>query len=131
MPGSAPANSGTLISPYLNAATALTQFCPRLAPSVSDIRITKLIKDAALPSFTSSGMFLIDYRYNGKPWTGAVTVGTDGPEKYSNFIWNFYYSGIGVPVGSDPSVGVGLLQGVEELEPERRDRRAHARPRSS
>ena len=126
LPGSAPANSGTLISPYLYAANALTQFFPRLAPTVSNIRITGLIKDAALPSFTSSGMFLIDYQVNGKPWTGAVTVGTDGPEKYSNFVWNFYYSGIGVPVGSNPAVGVGLLQGLEELEPERRNRGAYA-----
>ena len=119
LPGSAPANSGTLISPYLYAANALTQFFPRLAPTVSNIRITKLLKDAALPSFTSSGMFLIDYQVNGKPWTGAVTVGTDSPDRYGsgNFIWNFYYSGIGVPVGSDPSVGVGLLKAWKSWNP--------------
>ena len=72
---------------------------PRLsfARGVSDIRVTKVIRDAVFPTFTSSGMLLIDYRVNGKPWTGAVTVATDSPAKYSNFVWNFYYSGIGVP----------------------------------
>ena len=113
LPGSAPAGSGTLISPYLNAATALTQFFPRyLATSTSNIRITGLIKDAVLPSFSSSAMYLVDYRFNGRPWTGVVTVATDSPDRYGsgNFIWSFYYSGIGVPVGSDPAVGVGLLR---------------------
>ncbi len=119
VPGAAPANSGTLISPYLNAATALTQLFPRLAPTVSNIRITGVIKDAALPSFTSSAMYLIDYRLNGAPWTGAVTVGTDSPDSYGsgNFIWNFYYSGVGVPVGEDPAVGVGLLKAWKSWNP--------------
>ena len=70
-----------------------------------------------MPSFTSSAMYLIDYDLNGKPWTGAVTVGTDSPEKYSNFVWNFYYSGVGVPVGSDPAVGVALLKAWKSWNP--------------
>jgi hypothetical protein len=110
MPGSAPGGTAALISPYLNAATALTQFWPRLTDGVTDIRITKVIRDASLPSFTSSGTLQIAYRYKGRPWVGMVTIGTDGPEKYSNFIWNLYYSGIGVPAGSDGSVGAALLK---------------------
>ena len=119
LPGSAPASSGTLIAPYMNAATALTQLFPRLAPTVSDIRITKVIRDAALPSFTSSAMVMIDYRLNGRPWTGAVTIGTDSPDSYGsgNFIWSFYYSGVGVPAGSDPAVGVGLLKAWKSWNP--------------
>src|SRR5262249_56645818 len=109
MPGSAPGGTKALISPYLNAATALTQFWPKLTDGVTNIRITKVIRDASLPSFTSSGTLQIAYLYKGKPWVGMVTIGTDGPEKYSNFIWNLYYSGIGVPSGSDGSVGAARL----------------------
>ena len=39
-----------------------------------------------------------------------MPVGTDSPDKYGNFLWNFYFSGIGVPVGADPAVGAGLLE---------------------
>ena len=75
-------------------------------------------------------MILFDYKVNGKPWTGVATIGTDDPSKYSNFLWNLYYSGIGVPAGSDPSDGRRPVAVVEELGPKRRDRRAHAGARS-
>ena len=39
------------------------------------------------------------------------------PSKYSNFLWNLYYSGIGVPAGSDPSVGIGLLRAWKSWDP--------------
>ena len=76
MPGSAPGGTAALISPYLNAATALTQFWPKLAQGVTDIRIVKVIHDASLPTFTSSGTLQIAYRYKGKPWVGMATIGT-------------------------------------------------------
>ena len=82
-----------------------------------NIRIRKVLVDSALPSFTSSGMIQFDYRLNGRPWTGVATIGTDDPSKYSNFLWNFYYSGIGVPAGSSPSVGVGLLRAWKSWNP--------------
>ena len=62
-------------------------------------------------------MILFDYRLNGKPWTGVATVGTDSPTKYGGTLWNFYYSGVGVPAGSDPSVGVGLLRSWKSWNP--------------
>jgi hypothetical protein len=62
-------------------------------------------------------MILFDYKVNGKPWTGVATVGTDDPSRYSNFLWNFYFSGIGVPTGSDPSIGVGLLRSWKSWDP--------------
>ena len=119
IPLSVPANSppSFFASPYLNAATALVRIFPRLAPSVSNIRIRRVLRNAILPSFTSSGMVLFDYRLNGKPWTGVATVATDDPSKYSNFLWNFYYSGIGVPRGSSPSIGVGLLRSWKSWDP--------------
>ena len=106
------AGTSALVSPYLSAIGALQNILPRLsfARGVSDIRVTKVIRDAVFPTFTSSGMLLIDYRVNGKPWTGAVTVATDSPAKYSNFVWNFYYSGIGVPKGTSSAVGTALLR---------------------
>lgn len=118
-PEFAPANTppNIIVSPYMNAATALTRLLPRLAPTVSNVRVTKVLKDAVLPSFTSSGMLLFNYRHNGKAWRGVVTVGTDSPSKYSGSLWQFYYSGIGVPVNSDPAVGVGLLRSWKSWNP--------------
>jgi hypothetical protein len=115
----APPNSPSnfITGPYLNAIEALQQLFPRLAPNVSNIRVRRILKDAILPTFTSSGMLLFDYTLNGKPWTGVATVATDDPSKYNNFLWNFYYSGIGVPTGTSPAVGVGLLRSWRSWNP--------------
>jgi hypothetical protein len=119
IPVSSPPNTppSIIVGPYLTAAQALVQVLPRISPSVRNIRIRKVLVDNALPSFTSSGMIQFDYRLNGRPWTGVATIGTDDPSRYSNFLWNFYYSGIGVPAGSSPSVGVGLLRAWKSWNP--------------
>lgn len=106
-----------LVSPYLNAADALTQIIPRLSPAVSDVKITGVIGDAVLPTFTSSAMYRMTYMQNGQPWTGVAIIATDSPEKYGNFVWNMYYSGIGVPVGADPAVGLGLVRAWNSWDP--------------
>ncbi len=111
-----PTSSNLIIGPYLSAVQALVQIMPRIS-SARNIVVRRVLVDAPLPSFTSSGMILFDYRVNGKPWTGVATVGTDDPSKYSNFLWNFYFSGIGVPTGSDPSIGVGLLRSWKSWDP--------------
>jgi hypothetical protein len=103
--------------PYLNAVNALARVFPRLSPSWTNFRVRRVLKDAILPSFTSSGMLQFDFRINGRPWTGVATVATDHPSKYSNVLWNFYYSGIVVPRGSNPSVGVGLLRSWKSWDP--------------
>ncbi len=103
--------------PYLLAAPALGRVFPRLAPTWTNFRVRRVLKDAILPSFTSSGMLQFDFRVKGKPWTGVATVATDHPSKYSNVLWNFYYSGIVVPKGSSPSVGVGLLRSWKSWDP--------------
>ena len=119
VPLTAPPNSppSFITGPYLSAVQALQQLFPRLAPSVRNIRVRRVLKDAILPSFTSSGMLLFDYRLNGKPWTGVATVATDHPSKFSNFLWNYYYSGVGVPAGSDAAVGIGLLRSWRSWDP--------------
>ncbi|MBA3374570.1 MAG: hypothetical protein H0U00_01935 [Actinobacteria bacterium] len=119
VPLSAPPNSppSFITGPYLSAVQALEQLFPRLAPNVRNIRVRRVLRDAILPSFTSSGMLLFDYRLNGRPWTGVATVATDHLSKFSNFLWNFYYSGIGVPAGSSPAVGVGLLRSWRSWDP--------------
>jgi hypothetical protein len=114
-PPGTPAN--ILVSPYLGAADALTQVFPRLSPSVSDIQITHVIQEPVLPTFSSSAMYLVSYKVNGQPWTGAATIATDSPDRYGNFVWNMYYSGIGVPVGTDPAVGLGLLRAWKSWDP--------------
>jgi hypothetical protein len=106
-----------LVSPYLSAAAALTGFWPRLADGVTNIVVRRLVRDGPLPSFTSSGLFQIDYRYRGRPWTGIALVGTDDPQKYSNFVWNLYFSGIGVPAGSTSAVGDALLRTWRSWDP--------------
>ncbi len=105
-----------LVGPYLTAVQALVQVIPRLT-SARNIHVRRVLVDRALPSFTSSGMIEYDYRVNGRRWIGVATVGTDDPSKYSNFLWNFYFSGIGVPVGSDPAIGVGLLRSWKSWDP--------------
>ena len=62
-------------------------------------------------------MLLFDYRLKGKPWRGVATVGTDSSAKYGGSVWQFYYSGIGVPVNSNPAVGVGLLRSWRSWNP--------------
>lgn len=114
-PPGTPAN--ILVSPYLGAADALAQVFPRLSPAISEIQITHVIQDAVLPTFSSSGMYLVSYKVDGQPWTGAVTIATDSPDRYGNFVWNMYYSGIGVPVGTDPAVGLGLLRAWKSWDP--------------
>jgi hypothetical protein len=113
-PGSPPS---FISGPYLSAVQALVQVFPRIAPEFRNIRVRRVLRDAILPSFTSSGMLQFDYRVNGRKWTGVATVGTDHPSKYSNFLWNFYFSGIAVPAGSNPSVGVGLLRSWKSWDP--------------
>jgi hypothetical protein len=119
IPLSVPPNSppSFFALPYLNAAPALGRVLPRLSPSWTNFRIRRVLKDAILPSFSSSGMLQFDFRVNGKRWTGVATVGTDRPEKYGNFLWNFYYSGVVVPTGSNPAVGVGLLRSWKSWDP--------------
>lgn len=106
-----------ITGPYLNAVQALTQLIPRLSPTTRNIRVRKILRDGILPSFTSSGMIQFDFTNAGRRWTGVATVGTDDPSKYSNFLWNFYYSGIAVPAGSSPAVGVGLLRSWRSWDP--------------
>ncbi len=115
VPPNSPPNFFAL--PYFPAAPALERVFPRLSPSWKNLRVRRVLKDAILPSFSSSGMLQFDFRLNGKRWTGVATVATDRPEKYSNFLWNFYYSGIVVPAGSNPAVGVGLLRAWKSWDP--------------
>lgn len=113
-----PTPTSLIVGPYMNAVQALVQLVPRISPSVRNIRVRRILRDGILPTFTSSGMIQFDYvSPNGKRWTGVATVGTDDPSKYSNFLWNFYYSSIHVPVGSNPAVGVGLLRSWRSWDP--------------
>ena len=113
-PGTPPS---IFVSDTLSAVAALQRLLPHYAPAISNVRIRKVLKDAVLPSFTSSGLLLFDYRLNGKPWRGVATVGTDSSAKVGGSVWQFYYSGIGVPVNSNPAVGVGLLRSWKSWDP--------------
>jgi len=118
-PQNAPANppASMLIYPYMNAATALGVILHRLSPSVSNFSIRRVLQDAALPSYTSSGMLLFDFLNNGRPWVGVATIGTDSPANYGNFSWTMYYSGVSVPADSDGSVGQALLRAWHSWDP--------------
>ena len=107
-PGPIPASF--LQGSYMNAATALMNIIPQLSPDVSNVQIREVVRDGVLPTYSSSALFRFDYSVNGRRWTGGAIVGTDDPSKYGNLVWKFYYSGIGVPVGSDPAVGAGLMK---------------------
>lgn len=105
-PGPLPASA--VVAPFMNATTALQNVVPTIF-KVGGIRIRSLLRDAALPGFTSSGLFQFDYTSNGEAWTGVALVGTDSPDKYGNLGWALYYSGVGVRVGSSPALGLGLM----------------------
>lgn len=106
-PGPLPATA--VVAPFMNATTALLNVAPQIF-KIGNVRIRSLLRDAPLPTFTSSGLFQFDYTVNGQPWTGIALVGTDSPDKYGNLGWGLYYSGVGVRVGSGPSVGLGLME---------------------
>ena len=69
----------------------------------------------AAPS--ASPIPLRPYRAPDGGATALVPVGCDVDSREGNFLWNFYYSGIGVPSGSSPSVGVGLLRAWRSWNP--------------
>ena len=112
LPQSAPQGGGPVpVSPYVDdPAEAAAQVLPKVNPSATNIRVRRTVRTGVLPSFSASGMYVFDYDLDGKPWTSVATVGVDSPDRYSNFIWSLYYSGIGVPSGSDPGVGASLLE---------------------
>ena len=113
LPQSAPqgGRAALPVSPYVDdPAEAAAQVLPKVNPSATNIRVRRTVRTGVLPSFSASGMYLFDYDLDGKPWTSVATVGVDSPDRYSNFIWSLYYSGIGVPSGSDPGVGASLLE---------------------
>ena len=110
LPENTPQGAPGVHLPYADAKTALTQVIPGLNPSAHDLQVVATEREGVLPSFTSSGLYRFTYTVGGKPWVGVAAVATDSPAKYSNFLWKFYYSGIGVPAGSDPAVGAGLLK---------------------
>ncbi|MBO9534788.1 MAG: hypothetical protein J7513_17575 [Solirubrobacteraceae bacterium] len=116
-PANAPAGFNGPVFDYLPPADALASVFPKLNPNVRDYAITQTLADGVLPSFTASQLLQFTYTSGGKPWVGAALVATDSPQKYSNFTWKLYYSGIGVPRGSDGSVGAGLMKAWRSWNP--------------
>ncbi len=104
-------------APVVFSADALVQVIPRFAPAISGVRIRRVLLERVLPTFSSSAVFLYDYRVNGRPWTGVALIATDTPQNYSNLSWLLYTTAIGVPRGTDPTVGVGLLQSWRSWNP--------------
>lgn len=113
LPERAPQGGGSTVpvSPYVgDPGRAVAQVLSKVNPSTTNILVRKTVRTGVLSSFSASGMYVFDYELDGKPWTSVATVGVDSPDRYSNFIWSLYYSGIGVPSGGDSGVGAGLLK---------------------
>ncbi len=117
-PERAPADTppSIIVHRFVNAANALREVIPKLY-GARGIRIAKVLLDRPFPTFSSSAVFLYDYQVNGRPWTGVALVATDTPANYGGLAWFFYYSAIGVPRGTDPAVGVGLLRSWRSWDP--------------
>jgi hypothetical protein len=49
----------------------------------------------------------------------VALIATDSPANYGGISWLFYHSAIGVPKGTDSSVGVGLLRSWRSWDPSR------------
>ncbi len=111
-----PGGSG-IVSPYVDAGSSLGVMIPKLVQGVGNVQITSTLADGVIDGYTSSGMYSFTYDWNGQPWTGVAIVATDDPSKYGNFMWNWYYTAISVPSGSDGSVGSGLLKAWQAWNP--------------
>jgi hypothetical protein len=116
-PENAPAGVSGVIAPYTDAESSLATMIPMLVKGTSNVQVTSTIADGVIDSYTSSGMYAYTYDWNGEAWTGVAIVATDDPAKYGNFQWNWYYTAISVPVGSDGSVGAGLLKAWQAWNP--------------
>ena len=98
------------VAPYANAADALTQVWPLFATGWVGTRITRVLRENVLPGFASSGLFLYEYTFNGRPFTGLALVATTPAESYAPGIgWNLYVSLIAVASDSDGRTGTALL----------------------
>ncbi|WP_426574031.1 hypothetical protein [Aquihabitans sp. McL0605] len=112
-----PAGSGGVIAPYADAASSLGVMIPKLLQGASNVQVTSTAAEGVIDGYTSSGMYGYTYDWNGTPWTGVAIVATDDPSKYGNFEWNWYFTNISVPAGSDGSVGSGLLKAWQSWDP--------------
>ena len=116
-PENAPPGAGGVVASYTDAASSLGVMIPKLVQGVSNVQVTSTVAEGVIDSYTSSGMYAYTYDWNGKPWTGVAIVATDDPSKYGNFQWNWYFTNISVPAGSDGSVGSGLLKAWRAWDP--------------
>lgn len=109
--------AGGISAPYADAASSLGAILPQLVQGVSNVQVTATQAEGVIDGYTSSGMYAYTYDWNGTPWTGVAIVATDDPSKYGNFQWNWYFTNISVPAGSDGSVGSGLLKAWQAWDP--------------
>ena len=109
--------AGGIVASYTDAASSLQEILPQLLQGVSNVQVTSTAAEGVIESYTSSGMYAYTYDWNGQPWTGVAIVATDDPSKYGNFMWNWYFTNISVPAGSDGSVGSGLLEAWRAWDP--------------
>jgi hypothetical protein len=109
--------AGGISAPYSDAASSLSSILPQVVKGVSNVQVTSTAAEGVIDGYTSSGMYAYTYDWNGTPWTGVAIVATDDPSKYGNFMWNWYFTNIAVPAGSDGSVGSGLVQAWRAWDP--------------
>lgn len=109
--------AGGISAPYADAASSLGVLLPQLLQGASNVQVTSTVAEGVIDGYTSSGMYAYTYDWNGTPWTGVAIVATDDPSKYGGFQWNWYYTNISVPAGSDGSVGAGLLKAWQAWNP--------------
>ena len=112
--------------PYFPAAPALEQVFPRLSPSWKNLKVRRVLRDAILPSFSSSGMLQFDFRVKGKRWTGVATVGTDRPDEVQQLPLELLLQRHRRPGRLEPGCRSRFAPCLEELGPERGDRRPYA-----
>jgi len=109
--------AGGISAAYTDAASSLGVLLPQLVQGASNVQVTSTVADGVIDGYTSSGMYAYTYDWNGTPWTGVAIVATDDPSKYGGFQWNWYFTNISVPAGSDGSVGSGLLKAWQAWDP--------------
>ena len=115
VPPNSPPNFFAL--PYFPAAPALERVFPRLSPSWKNLRVRRVLRGCDPAELLLVGDAPVRLPSQRQALDRRGHCGTDRPEKYSNFLWNFYYSGIVVPAGSSPAVGVGLLRAWKSWDP--------------
>ncbi|MEZ4754180.1 MAG: hypothetical protein R3A13_07715 [Bdellovibrionota bacterium] len=107
------AQNTNAISNFVTAGNAIAQVWPQQVAKVTGGQVQVLAVQQLPntngwlgPTYFSSGLFAVRFRFNGLVWDALFVSGSTGIDGVS---WLWYHSYIAVPVGSSPAMGNALV----------------------